>query len=224
MTIYEHLPDLLEGTGITILLMLCSLTFGAILALTMTFMITSKKIFLKAPIHLYVFFICGTPLLVQIFLIYYGSAQFDVIRSSFLWAILREPFACAVIALAINSCAYTIVLLKGAIEAVPQDEITACYALGMSSFLTLRRFILPRALRIVLPAYSNEVIMVLKGTSLASTITILDIMGVANKIGAETYETIEWLLIAAVLYLFLNIIIIGLFRMLEKRANVYLRS
>src|SRR5262249_7460180 len=159
-------------------LMLCSLMLGLILALLMTLGLLSKRCYLVIPIKLYLFFLRGTPLLVQIFLIYYGSAQFDWLKASPLWNIFQNPFLCAVLALAFNTSAYTTVLLKGAIDSVPENEVIACTALGMSKLLMFRRIILPRAIRIALPAYSNEVIMILKGTSLASTITILDLMGV----------------------------------------------
>lgn len=224
MNLIHYLPDLLQGVFVTVLLMACSLFCGLILALLMTLALLCKNAFLKLPIHIFLFFFRGTPLLVQIFLIYYGSAQFDWLKASPLWVILQNPFSCAVLALALNTAAYTTVLLKGALDSVPATEIAACEAVGMSRGLMLRRIIFPRAFRIALPAYSNEVIMVLKGTSLASTITILDLMGVTNQIIAQTYATIPYLLLAGAIYLFLNALFVGIFKLLENRANVYLET
>lgn len=218
--IIEYLPQLAHGLLITLLLMMGALALGIVLALLMTFALISNRIYFMAPVQALVFFIRGTPLLVQIFLIYFGGGQFDWLKASLLWPIFREPFACAVIALALNTAAYSTVLFKGAINSVPENEVSACHALGMSKFLMLRRIILPRALRMALPAYSNEVIIVLKSTSLASTITILDLMGVTNKIIAQTYLTIEFLTIAGLIYLLLNSLIITLFKFVERRANV----
>ncbi|HVV69556.1 MAG TPA: ABC transporter permease [Gammaproteobacteria bacterium] len=223
MNLLDYAPDFLHGLMVTIGLMACALALGLVLALLMTLAAISKYPLLRAPVNAFVFFMRGTPLLVQIFLIYYGSGQFDWLKASPLWILLREPFACAVIAFALNTSAYTTVLLKGAIASVPENEVAAAAALGMSRGLMLRRIIFPRAMRMALPAYSNEVIMMLKGTSLASTITLLDLMGVTNQIIAKTYATMEFLCIAGILYLCLNVIIVGLFKMLERRANVYLQ-
>ncbi len=223
MNLAHYLPEIAQGVLTTILLMILALFFGLILALLLTLASISKRVYLRAPVEVFVFFIRGTPLLVQIFLIYFGSGQFDWIKNSPLWWLLREPFNCAVIALALNTSAYTMVLLKGAIASVPENEVAACHALGMSRLQMLRRIILPRAFRIALPAYSNEVIMVLKGTSLASTITLLDLMGITNQIIARTYATIEYLCLAGIIYLFLNVFIVGIFKTVERRANMYLK-
>lgn len=219
MNFLEYLPDLAHGTLTTIALMLAALAFGSVLALLMTLASISKQNVLRLPVNAFVFFIRGTPLLVQIFLLYYGAAQFEWLKASPLWWVLREPFACAVIALGFNTAAYTTMLLRGAIASVPQNEVAACEALGMSRVLMLRRIILPQAFRMAIPAYSNEVIMVLKGTSLASTITILDLMGVANQLAAQTYETFEFLAIAGMIYLLLNVILVGLFKLLERKFS-----
>lgn len=215
-----HLASLLSGTFITIALTIGSLIIGACAAIFLTLGSLSQRWYLKIPINCYLFFIRGTPLLVQFFLIYFGSSQFEFIRNSFLWVILEKPFGCALIALAINTSAYTTVLFRGGVMSVPKGEVEACKALGMSWFTMMRRIILPRAFRIVLPAYSNEVILVLKGTSLASTITLLDLMGVTRSIIAETYQAIYYLSLAGAIYLLLNLIIISAFRYAERKLNV----
>jgi His/Glu/Gln/Arg/opine family amino acid ABC transporter permease subunit len=222
MTFLSYLPQLLNGLLTTLELMICALLLGACLAVGLTFAALSKRTILRAPVEAFIFFIRGTPLLVQIFLIYFGLGQFDWIRHSPLWILLREPFVCAVLAFAFNTAAYTTVLFKGAIQSVPEGEVVACQALGMSRLLMLRRIIFPRALRIALPTYSNEVVMILKGTSLASTITILDLMGATHKIIAQTYQTLPLLALAGVIYLLVNAIIISIFKAIEQRAQRYL--
>jgi|JI10StandDraft_1071094.scaffolds.fasta_scaffold70215_6 arginine transport system permease protein len=222
MNLIAYLPPLGHGLIITLLLMLSALILGALLACLMTLALFSHHYYLRKPIAFFIFFIRGTPLFVQIFLIYFGLGQFDWIRSSVLWHILQSPFACAVIALAMNTSAYTAILLKGAIHSVPEGEVTACQALGMSQRLMMKYIILPRAIRIALPAYSNEVMMILKATSLASTITLLDVMGVTNQIIANTYQTIPFLCLAGIIYLTINAIIMFVFRRIEKKANRYL--
>ncbi len=214
--------QLSHGLGITLLLMLFALILGGLLASLLTLSLISKNNYLKTPAAAFVFFIRGTPLLVQLFLIYFGLGQFDWLRDSPMWLILRQPFWCAVIALALNNSAYTAVLLKGAIDAVPTGEVLACEALGMSRICRLRHIIFPRALRIVLPAYSNEVVIMLKSTSLASTITLLDLMGVTNQIVAENYQALPFLCLAAVIYLTLNVIFMRVFNLIKQRANCYL--
>lgn len=213
----SDLLQMLSGAIVTIELMVLALACGLTLAITFTLLSLTKQKILLWPINAFIYFIRGTPLLVQIFLIYYGSGQFDLIRDGFLWVIFKQPFACAVIALALNTSAYTTVLLRGAIASVPSGEIQAAKALGMSYLLTLRRIIFPRAIRFVLPAYSNEVVMVLKGTSLASTITLLEIMGVTRQIIAQNYQTIEFFLLAGLMYLVLNGLVISVFKYFERK-------
>jgi His/Glu/Gln/Arg/opine family amino acid ABC transporter permease subunit len=200
--------------------MLASVSVGLVLAILMTICSYSENFFLRKSVAILVFFIRGTPLLVQIFLIYYGAGQFEWIRNSPLWFILREPMACAIIALSLNSACYTTILLQGAIQSVPKNEIAACHAIGMPKWLAFRRIIFPRAFRLAIPAYSNEVIMILKGTSLASTITLLDLMGMTQQLIAETYATVPFYLIAAGIYLVLNGIITGIFRILLRWSAI----
>ena len=215
--ILAYWPQLLSSSMLTISLLLLAIVAGFSLAFVFTFCLQSKRWWLNLPVQLLTFFLRGTPLLVQIFLIYYGSSQFTWLRESVFWVAFKQPFVCAVIAFALNTAAYTCVLLRAAIHAVPANEVEAARALGMNNLLILRRIVLPRALRLVLPAYSNEVIMVLKGTSLASTITLLELMGMTRQIIAQTYDTLLFLLVAGVLYLLINAIIIGFFKLAERR-------
>jgi arginine transport system permease protein len=208
---------IISGTMVTIELMLMSLLVGLVMAIIMTLISQSKAWYFKTPINIFIFLVRGTPMLLQFFIIYYGSAQFAWLKESALWMIFKDPFFCAIIALAINTSAYTTVLFKGAINSVPQGEKDACKALGLSKFQAMWHIILPHALRIALPAYSNEVIMVLKGTSLASTITVLELTGVSHQIASQTYMFVETFLMAGLIYFAINMVIISIFKKLEKK-------
>jgi len=171
----------------------------------------------------HIYFFRGTPLLVQIYLVYYGSGQFEAIRASFLWPYLSEAYWCAIIAFTLNTSAYTAEILRGALQSVPRGEVEAAEAVGMPPGLIWRRIRLPRAFRIALPAYSNEVILMLKGSALASTITLMDLTGVARTIIARTYTPMELFLAAGLLYVLLTFFILAGFRVLERRLNRHLQ-
>jgi len=209
---------LLQGLLLTLELTALGLLFGLAVAVLFASILQSHWRFLHYPIHAFTFFIRGTPLLVQIFLIYFGLSQFAWIREQdWLWIWLQEPFICAVLALGLNSAAYTTVLLQGTFKTVPVGEIEAAKALGLSSLQILRRIILPRATITAWSAYSNEVVLILKSTALVSTITLLDLMGAIRQITAETYEMGTGLLIAGLVYGSLTAITVYLFRSVEKR-------
>ncbi|SIP92651.1 ABC transporter permease [Marinobacterium stanieri] len=217
--IIEYFPRLIDGVWLTLELVFFSGLLGLLLAVPLALMRASHNPWLRALPFGYIFFFRGTPLLVQIFLIYYGASQFEVIRESVLWPILREPYWCAIIAFTLNTAAYSAELIRGAIQAIPKGELEAADAFGMSRVLKIRRIVLPRAFGIVLPAYGNELILMLKSSSLASTITLLDITGAARTIIARTYTPLEIFAAAGVLYLLIAAVMIGSFRLLEKRLN-----
>lgn len=222
--ITANLPKLLQGAALTLELVALSLLAGALLALPLALMRVSERRWLRVPAYAYIFVFRGTPLLVQIFLVYYGLGQFAGVRASALWPILREPYWCAIIAFALNTAAYTAEILRGAIQAVPVGEVEAAKAFGMSRALSLRRIILPRAFRIALPAYGNEVILMLKGSALASTITLLDLTGMARTIIARTYMPVEIFLAAGLIYLAVTFVFVQLFRLLERRLGRHLAA
>ncbi len=184
--IWEYFPRLFDGVWLTLELVLYSALAGLAIAVPLALMRASKNRLVSALPWAYIYFFRGTPLLVQIFLIYYGSAQFDLIRNTSLWEIFSEPFWCALIALTLNTAAYSAELIRGAIQSIPKGEIEAAEAFGMSKLVLVRRIVLPRAFGIVLPAYGNELILMLKGSALASTITLLDLTGMARTIIART--------------------------------------
>ena len=216
----KWLPRLLEGAGMTLELVGISVLAGLILALPMGIARASKHWAIRSLPYGYIFFFRGTPLLVQLFLVYYGLAQFDWVRHGPLWPYLRSPFWCAVITMTLHTAAYIAEIIRGAIQAVPAGEIEAAQALGMSKFQTLFFIILPRAARIGLPAYSNEVILMLKASALASTITLLDLTGMARTIIARTYLPVEIFAAAGVLYLLIAYVLVRGFRLLERWLRV----
>ncbi|MBM6551563.1 ABC transporter permease subunit [Marinomonas ostreistagni] len=220
--VIEYLPRLLSGTWMTIKLVLLSIVLGAIVALPLALARISKNPLISGLPFAYIFFFRGTPLLVQIFLVYYGASQFEVVRESFMWPVLREPFWCAIIAFTLNTSAYTAEIFRGAIQAIPEGEVEACKVIGMTKTQMYRRILLPRAFGIVLPAYGNEIILMLKASALASTITLLDLTGMARTIIARTYTPIEIFLAAGAIYLLISMVVIYIFRLVEKRQNRYL--
>lgn len=220
--VVEYFPRLLQGTWVSLQLVVISIVLGGIFALPIALARISPVGWVRAVPFAYIFFFRGTPLLVQIFLVYYGASQFDAVRESILWPILREPFWCAIIAFTLNTSAYTAEIFRGAIQAIPQGEVEACKVVGMTKYQMYRRILLPRAFGIVLPAYGNEIILMLKGSALASTITILDLTGMARTIIARTYTPMEIFLAAGAIYLVISIVIIAIFRQIELRQNRYL--
>ena len=220
--VIEYFPRLLEGTWVSLQLIFLSVFLGGVFALPLALARISKNPFVSGLPFLYIFFFRGTPLLVQIFLVYYGASQFEVVRESIFWPILREPFWCAIIAFTLNTSAYTAEIFRGAIQAIPVGEVEACKTVGMTKVQMYRRVLLPRAFGIVLPAYGNEIILMLKGSALASTITILDLTGMARTIIARTYTPIEIFLAAGVIYLAISMVVIAVFKQIEKRQNGYL--
>lgn len=219
----SSVPKLLAGAGLTVELVALALAIGLILAVPIALARVSGRAWLNGPAYAYVFFFRGTPLLVQIFLVYYGLSQFETVRNGPLWPILREPYWCAIIAFSLNTAAYTAEIIRGGIRGVPHGEIEAARALGMSRLLVLRRIILPRAFRLALPAYGNEIIILLKASALASTITLLDLTGVARTIIARTYMPIELFAMAGAIYLVITFVITRAIRRLEHLLSPHTR-
>ncbi|QCO02473.1 MULTISPECIES: ABC transporter permease [Azospirillum] len=221
---WDSVPTLLRGVPVTLQLVGLALLFGAGVAFAVALLRLYGNRVTERLMAAYVFVFRGTPLLVQIFLIYYGMGQFELVRSSFLWIYLREPFWCAILALTLNTGAYTSEILRGAILSVPQGQIEAARACGMSRTLLFRRIVMPVAIRQMLPAYGNEVILMVKASSLASTITLLEITGIARKIIAQSFAVFEVFIVAGSIYLLLNFIASRLIRYAEWRMTPYLRA
>lgn len=219
--ILKYYPKLLDGALLTLELVVISGLVGVMLAVPVALMRASKSRAVNFLPFCFIYFFRGTPLLIQIFLIYYGASQFESVRESALWVILKEPYWCAIIAFTLNTAAYSAELFRGAIQAIPKGELEAADAFGMNWWCKTRRIVLPRAFGIALPAYGNEVVLMLKSSALASTITLLDLTGMARTIQARTYTPVELFTAAGVIYLVMAAFVIGLFKFLENRFNRY---
>lgn len=216
----ETFSKLIAGVPVTLSLVGSSLVLGFVFAVILAQMRLSKNLLLSKLAYAYVYVFRSTPLLVQIFLIYYGSGQFrEFFESVGLWYFLREPYFCAILALTMNTAAYTSEIIRGGIQSVPWGELEAGRAIGMSGVTLFRRIVFPIAIRQALPAYGNEIILMVKSTSLASTITILEVTGIAKKIIATTYLTVEVFIIAGAIYLSINFIVTRGIRWIEVKLS-----
>ncbi|MFI4997212.1 MAG: ABC transporter permease [Hyphomicrobiales bacterium] len=220
----ETFLTLVAGVPLTLKLAFLSVALGAVIALVLALMRLSGVVGLDWIARSYVFVFRGTPLLVQIFLIYYGLGQFSWIRTSLLWPFLREPFWCAVLALTLNTASYSSEIIRGGLLSVPAGQVEAARACGMSRSLLLRRIVLPLAVRLALPAYGNEIILMVKATSLASIITLMEISGLATKIISDTYRAVEVFIVAGAIYLAINFVLTRLVQFADHRLTPHLRG
>ena len=215
--IAENLPLYLAGLGVTLKLLALSLGAGLLLALPLALIRTVSRGWPSRLVWAYTYVFRGTPMLVQLFLCYYGLAQFDAVRESWAWPWLSSASFCAWLTFSLNTAAYTTEIIAGSIRALPAGEIEAAKALGMGRSLMLRRIVLPAALRRALPAYGNEAIFMLHGTSLASVVTLLDVTGAAREVNAKYYLPFEAFITAGAFYFVLTLGLVGLFRWAENR-------
>lgn len=217
----EKFIFILEGVPLSLMLTVAALFFGFIFALFLTGVLTLWENRWPAKIaRCFIIFFTGTPLLVQIFLLYTGPGQFLFIKESFLWSILSQAWFCAILALSLNSAAYTAQLFHGAVRNISKNQWEACLALGMSRFEAMK-ILIPLALRRALPSYSNEIVLIFKSTSLVQGITLLDIMGRARELAGQTYDSITYYAMAGVIYLMVNVVLILIAKVMEKRALAF---
>ena len=215
----NSLPKLLSATLTTLKLLSLSLIFGLIIGLIFAIMRLSKNKFVSNFSYGFSYVFRGTPLLVQIFIIYFGLGQIEYLRSTILWTILKEPYWCAIIAFALNTGAYTSEILRSAFQTIKPGLIEAGKSLGIPSKIIFYKIQIPIAIKQSLPAYGNEIILMLKGTSLASTVTLLDLTGVAKHIISTTFRPVEVFIVAGSIYLIMAFIIHNFIKFLEKRYN-----
>jgi octopine/nopaline transport system permease protein len=220
----EVYAKLLRGVPLLLELVALSVSMGAVIALALALLAGSGVRPLAWLTRAYVFVFRGTPLLVQIYCIYYGLAQFAVIRESFAWPFLREPYWCAILALTLNTAAYGSEIIRGGLQAVPHGQIEAARACGMSGVLLFRRIIFPIALRHALPVYGNEIILMVKATALASIVTLMEVTGIAYSLISETYRAIEILTCAGTIYLAINFLLTRMLAYAEYRLSGHRRS
>ena len=220
--IQNSIPKMLTGMGVTLQLLFLASLLGLALAIILLLMRISGRWYLSLPAFIYAYFFRGTPILVQIFVIYHGLPQFEFIRTSVLWPILREPFGCATLALTLNSAAYVSEILRGGYLGVERGLHEAGMALGLSKRHRFLYVTTPIAIRLAIPAYSNDFISMLKATSLASTITLLDMTGVARTIVAQTFAPYEVFIATAIIYLVMTAILQRGFGLFEKHMSRYI--
>ena len=215
--IISSFPKMLGAAVITVKLLAFSLAIGLLIGLFFAVLRLNKNIFINKFAYGYSYLFRGTPLLVQIYIIYFGLGQIEFIRSTFLWVILKEPFWCAIIAFALNTGAYTSEILRSAFQTIKPGVIEAGKSLGISNKIIFYKIQIPIAIRQSLPAYGNEIILMLKGTSLASTVTIMDLTGVAKHIISTTFKPVEVFILAGSIYLLMTFIVHNVIKYLEKK-------
>ena len=215
----NSLPKLLNAAVITLKLLSVSLIIGLFIGLFFAILRLNKNIFINRFAYGYSYVFRGTPLLVQIFIIYFGLGQIEYLRSTVLWVILKEPYWCAIIAFALNTGAYTSEILRSAFQTIKPGIIEAGKSLGISNKVIFYKIQTPIAIRQSLPAYGNEIILMMKGTSLASTVTIMDLTGVAKYIISTSFKPIEIFIVAGGIYLFMTFIIHNVIKFLEKKYS-----
>ena len=220
----EKLPELLKATILTIELTLTSLIFGIFLGLFFAILRLSKNKIIYNISYYYSFVFRGTPLFVQLFIIYFGLAQIEFIRESFLWVVLKKPFWCAIIAFTLNTGAYTAEIFRSAFDKVDKNLIDAAKSLGMTNYNIFLKIILPIGLKQSIPAYGNEMILMLKGTSLASTITLIDLTGAAKYIISTHFNPVEVFIFAGSIYLFFTFLIHSLIKFLEEKTKYHYKT
>ena len=215
----NSLPKLLNAAVITLKLLSVSLIIGLFIGLFFAILRLNKNIFINKFAYGYSYIFRGTPLLVQIFIIYFGLGQIEYLRSTILWVILKEPYWCAIIAFALNTGAYTSEILRSAFQTIKPGIIEAGKSLGIPNKVVFYKIQIPIAIRQSLPAYGNEIILMMKGTSLASTVTLMDLTGVAKYIISTTFKPIEVFIVAGGIYLFMTFIIHNVIKFLEKKYS-----
>ena len=214
------LPKLLSAAVVTLKLLSLSLFFGIFIGLLFAILRLNKNPIINKFAYAYSYVFRGTPLLVQIFIIYYGLGQIEYFRSTFLWVVFKEPYWCAIIAFALNTGAYTSEILRSAFQTIKPGIIEAGKSLGISNKIIFYKIQIPVAIRQSLPAYGNEIILMMKGTSLVSTVTLMDITGVAKHIVSTTYKPLEIFILAGCIYLFMTFLIHNLIKYLEKKYSI----
>ncbi len=222
--VFESIPKMLTGLGLTLELLLLSSAIGLVLAVITLLMRISGRWFLVAPAVTYIYIFRGTPILVQIFVIYYGLPQFEFIRESVFWPLLREPFWCCILALSLCAGAYVSEILRGGVLGVDKGILEAASAVGISKTQSFIYITSPIAVRLSLPAYGNDIISMTKATALASTVTLLDMTGVARTIMAKTFAPYEVFISAAIIYIGIAWMVQKGYGMLEKRMSRYLKA
>lgn len=221
--IAASIPAFVNGLKITLILLVISLASGLVLSVPLAVARVSRKAWLSKPVWFFTYVIRGTPLLVQLFMVYYGLAQFEAVRESFAWVALKNAWFCAWLAFTLNTTAYTTEIIAGALKATPSGEIEAARAYGLQGAKLYARILLPSALRRALPQYGNEAVSMMHATAIASTVSIVDLTRVARDVYANHLVITESFGTAAVIYFVLTFALVGLFKLFERRFLKHLR-
>ena len=217
---YESFFKIVEGIPLTLQVVSISTILGIFLAVAVALMRISGNRLMSLPAYYFVYLIRGTPLLLQLYFVYYGLSQFEAIRESILWPILKEPYWCGIITLTISTGAYSSEIIRGGILSVSKNYIEASGALGLSQIKTFMLITLPITVRQALPAYGNEIILMVKASSLISIVTLMEITGIARTIISKTYAPVEIFLVAGSIYLVINFIIVMFVNLAERRLGI----
>ena len=217
---YESFFKIVEGIPLTLQVVSISTILGIFLAVAVALMRVSGNRLMSLPAYYFVYLIRGTPLLLQLYFVYYGLSQFEAIRESILWPILKEPYWCGIITLTISTGAYSSEIIRGGILSVSKNYIEASGALGLSQIKTFMLITLPITVRQALPAYGNELILMVKASSLISIVTLMEITGIARTIISKTYAPVEIFLVAGSIYLVINFIIVMFVNLAERRLGI----
>lgn len=222
-----NLPEFWRGLLMTVKLTGIALLLGFVGAIPLAVARVSKNRFASLPVAAYTYFFRGTPMLVQLLLIYYGAAQWEWMRAAWeeghpVWSLFREPFFCALLAFGLNTCAYTVEIVAGSMRNTPHGEIEAAKAMGMSRVKALQRIVIPSALRRMIPSYSNEVILMLQGSAIASAVTLVDLTGAARNVYSRHFAPFESFVFVGLIYLVLTFMLVGLFKVAEQRWLAHL--
>ena len=217
---YESFFKIVEGIPLTLQVVSISTILGIFLAVAVALMRISGNRLMLLPAYYFVYLIRGTPLLLQLYFVYYGLSQFEAIRESILWPILKEPYWCGIITLTISTGAYSSEIIRGGILSVSKNYIEASGALGLSQIKTFTLITLPITVRQALPAYGNELILMVKASSLISIVTLMEITGIARTIISKTYAPVEIFLVAGSIYLVINFIIVMFVNLAERRLGI----
>ena len=221
--IAETWPQFLKGLQVTLLLLVIACASGFVLSVPLAVARVSPHRLISGPVWLFTYVMRGTPLLVQMFMVYHGLAQFEAFRESFAWVAFKNPWFCAWLVFTLNTTAYTTEIFAGALRATPSGELEAARSLGLTDGAMYRRILLPSALRRALPQYGNEVVMMMHATAIASTVTLVEITRVARDVYYNHLSAVESFGVAAVIYFVLTFSLVGLFKLAEKRFLRHLR-
>lgn len=221
--IIDSLPLYVAGIRTTLVLLFISLASSFVLAIPLAVARVSPRLWISKPVWFFTYVLRGTPLLVQLFILYHGLAQFEVVRESAAWFLLKNAWFCAWLAFTLNSTAYTTEIFAGALKATSVGEIEAARSYGLSGFKLYSRILLPSALRRALPQYSNEVVGLMHATAIASTVTLVDITRVARDVYSNSLQVTESFGVAAIIYFLLTFTLVGIFKLLERRFLRHLR-